>query len=81
MADSPQKAADASVPVVAYEVEAKQEHNQIDSAPVQPQHSHEVSKKAALSAYMTIAAAAFGLISDGCMCKVSYCRLTLGPDI
>ena len=31
-----------------------------------------LSKKARLSAYFTIAAAAFGLISDGCECSSTY---------
>ena len=67
MADSLQTAPDAGVPVNSYEGEGKQQQARASAKPVQPS---AVSRKATLSAYMTIAAAAFGLISDGCMCQI-----------
>ncbi|TBU46102.1 MFS Git1p-like glycerophosphoinositol permease [Dichomitus squalens] len=62
MADSPQKTADAIVAANSYEGEGKQQQKR---ASAKPEQSSAMSKRAALSAYMTIAAAAFGLISDG----------------
>ena len=62
-----EKAADANVGVVPYETSADDRNGQdLDKAAAKPQPSGAMSRKAALSAYMTIAAAAFGLISDGC---------------
>lgn len=50
-----------------------------------PELKHEtrvVSKKEALSAYMTIAAAAFGLISDGCKYLLHYhCLLRIHTPV
>ena len=68
MAPSKDKAAaDATVATVGYEDDAnKQRESKTPAKAQQPAQS----RKAALSAYMTIAAAAFGLISDGCTCKV-----------
>ena len=64
MAPSEDKvAADATVATVGYEDDANKKTPAKAQQPAQ-------SRKAALSAYMTIAAAAFGLISDGCTCKV-----------
>ena len=66
------KAADAIVSEVPYQGQGSKRNTQAtdakthDRAPAKPQ-PEPASKKVALSAYMTIAAAAFGLISDGCM--------------
>ncbi|RPD64897.1 MFS Git1p-like glycerophosphoinositol permease [Lentinus tigrinus ALCF2SS1-7] len=63
MASSEDKvAADTTVATVGYEGDAKQQDER--TAPAKAQQPVQ-SRKAALSAYMTIAAAAFGLISDG----------------
>ena len=56
----PAKSADASVGVVPYEGGEIKEDQKLAT----PRTAQ--SRKAQLSAYMTIAAAAFGLISDGC---------------
>ncbi len=59
--------ADTTVAAVGYG-DATKEQNE-STTPVKAQRPAQ-SRKAALSAYMTIAAAAFGLISDGCGYKV-----------
>ncbi len=56
------KGIDTTVGVVPYEGGQVKEERK-DVAPTKTQNS-----RATLSAYMTIAAAAFGLISDGCRC-------------
>ncbi|KAH9847394.1 MFS Git1p-like glycerophosphoinositol permease [Lenzites betulinus] len=62
-ATTPEKA-DATVAVVAYDAEKSGSEPAKHAQPKSPS-ARPVSRKAALSAYMTIAAAAFGLISDG----------------
>ncbi|CDO78229.1 hypothetical protein BN946_scf184726.g4 [Trametes cinnabarina] len=62
MSSSTQKTADANIAVVSYD--GKQDAESASEAHAKGR-SGAMSKRAALSAYMTIAAAAFGLISDG----------------
>ena len=65
--------ADASVAAVNYEGDAR------DVQETKPAPTQRQSKRASLSAYMTIAAAAFGLISDGCTSKL--CTFVLRSDL
>ncbi|KAI8980690.1 MFS Git1p-like glycerophosphoinositol permease [Trametes punicea] len=64
MSSAPQKTADANLAVVDYDSKQDAKSTPRKEAPVKAQ-SGALSRKASLSAYMTIAAAAFGLISDG----------------
>ena len=78
MADSPHKATDTGVQVLSHD------SGEVKQQMAVPDGSHQtsaVSRRAALSAYMTIAAAAFGLISDGCKCILLYPSHRISPDL
>ena len=72
-----QKVADANVDVVQYDGDNPK--RKVPGASPAAK-AGDLSRKATLSAYMTIAAAAFGLISDGCMYSHASCFLSEGPE-